>query len=222
MDSEAGCCFCAEFARGHMDYGGRRMDRTVLSTPSFRAFPAVGQIVEGYLLVVSQEHRISMAALERREYGELEDVLARAKKAIEREYGPSLVFEHGSVSEEKRGGGCIQHAHFHVVPMEADIVPELDALYLSRRVRGLEELAVQYERQQPYLFVERQDGERRVFLPDQKPPGQYLRRVAARHVPGMEDMWDWAAFPGYEAMGRTVERLRPLLACAPSYPTNPR
>jgi diadenosine tetraphosphate (Ap4A) HIT family hydrolase len=69
MDTQLDHCeFCDEFSGGtHNSFADRfhegRVDRTVLETKSLRVVPTLGQIVQGYLLIVPRHHCCALADL---------------------------------------------------------------------------------------------------------------------------------------------------------------
>ncbi|GAI58450.1 unnamed protein product, partial [marine sediment metagenome] len=98
----AECCLCMEL-KGELDsefyhrYQGVPPNRIIAETENFVVLPSIGQIVEGYLLIVTKAHRGSMGCLSDVEIIELEGLMERTRFLLTRMYGRPLFFEHGVV-----------------------------------------------------------------------------------------------------------------------------
>jgi diadenosine tetraphosphate (Ap4A) HIT family hydrolase len=188
-----GCDFCDEFSNGHDNafaarYGEEMQDRTVLSTENFRVLPSIGQIVEGYIMVVPTAHYVAMGDLPVGLVEELRALLAFVRKALTETYGNCVLFEHGARNDT--AGGCgIYHAHLHAVPLvnSTDPIHELRKLHSLIEIDGLDEIGPTTSGH-PYLYYEALDGRRYVSRVDQL-QSQYMRRFIARLVGKSE--WNW-------------------------------
>ena len=169
--------------------------------------PGLGAQVEGYVLIVPNEHVSAEAELSPASRVRLEDVKRDVGHLLNQAYGPCVFFEHGAcVTPYGSGGACIDHVHVHALPTEAQIVQlagrDLDFQPLPPRSHLGE------WRGRPYVAVEDQSGRRFVASGD-RVPGQFMRRIIAEAI-GSPQEWDYEAFPHHERMRSTVERLRPL------------
>ena len=123
-------------------------------------------------------------------------------------YGPCVVFEHGSSSPLARGGGCIDHAHLHLLPTDlpfAELTSAEDELPAVEGVEGLHVL----QGDDPYLFVEGQDGSAFAGKVGRL-PGQHLRRRLATQM-GVPDEWDYDVFRHEDRIRAGIETLRERL-----------
>src|SRR3989344_6771630 len=119
------CQYCSEFEIGHLDFNGKNLgNRMLFETDNFVVFPTIGQIVEGYSLIASKLHYTGMGHIPLELHAELESVKNKVRKVLTDNYRNPLFFEHGPASRAKKGGCCIEHAHFHAVPVNLDIVPD--------------------------------------------------------------------------------------------------
>ncbi len=202
------CEFCNEFTRGYLDIGGIK-NRILYETDNFMVFPALGQIVEGYLLIVPKEHYLNMGSLPIEMYSELESIKEKVQNILQEVYEMPVIFEHGPVSSTRRGGCCIDHAHFHVVPVNVDIIQELSRSFSYRTITSLIELKQQFESGTPYFFVEDQQKNKYVFDIIRRVPSQYIRKIIASKI-GKLEIYDWGAYFGIEEMKRTIKKLKRL------------
>jgi len=179
----------------------------LLETPHFVVKPALGQIVEGYLLICSKEHIISFGQLSSSLFEELSLVKLEVKRVLNDFYTTPLFFEHGTVSLEKRGGSCIDHAHLHAVPVDVDIYEDILTELIGYAVTDFQKVRVLFDEKKPYIYYEKQDGSSFIFELESPVPRQYLRRIIASKINRLE-RWDWRTCPGYQEYFRTVDRLR--------------
>jgi diadenosine tetraphosphate (Ap4A) HIT family hydrolase len=200
------CEFCAEFEKGNFGLNGIE-DRILYKSDNFVVFPSVGQIVEGYLLITSKDHYISMGAVPEQLHAELESVEDKVRNVLGKVYTTPLFFEHGPISDKNRGGSCIDHAHFHCVPVDIDIVEDLSRTFPYEQISSFKGLTRIFEHHVPYFFVE-ENKDRYVFNINFPVFSQYIRRLIADKI-GKPERGDWRNYPGYDEMKRVIERLRP-------------
>src|SRR5712664_2596638 len=95
------CEFCSEFS-GSTDnvfytlYHDTTPDRCLLATRNFRVFPSIGQIVEGYLLIVPVHHYWALDELPTELADELAAICECARSIVSQNYGRCISFEHGA------------------------------------------------------------------------------------------------------------------------------
>ena len=204
------CPYCQEFERGYFVLEQKNLgSRIINKTDHFLAFPSLGPLREGHVLIAPKEHIIGMSGIPEAQYDELEEIFKDIKTKIAEEYGNPIFFEHGDISMKKRAGSCIQHAHFHGVPANIAVVDYLNRHFKGKEINQLAELQKQTStrtnKQEPYLFLE-EKGRRYVFSVTEVLPSQYLRQVVAVQL-GTPTRWDWRTSPNLEEMLRTRERL---------------
>jgi diadenosine tetraphosphate (Ap4A) HIT family hydrolase len=204
------CDFCNEFSGRRNNsfnsiYGNDPTNRLLFRSADFVVFPTLGQIVEGYLLLVPTEHHTSLADLPVSLFQTFARLSESVTAALAAEYGPCLLFEHGTRSVD--AGGCgISHAHLHAVPFPTNLDP-IDSLrkqFSGKQLRDLGEIAQCSKGLPGYLFY--QDSLSRAFLFDVgNLPSQYMRRIMAEAL-GLEN-WDWRAVGREERLVATLNRL---------------
>jgi len=174
--------------------------------------------IEGYLLIVSQEHYEGSGELPPEYYSELDDLIELTRARLFEIYGQnSTVFEHGPRVGTCGWGGCIDHAHFHVVPgvnitapFAINLLDRLEStnhFYRVDRVEGFKRAADISERgRTSYVMLEPAGGTR--FLAEVNFPGesQWLRKLVANSI--RSEKWNWRTNPYHETAMKTAETLR--------------
>jgi len=195
-EAHLSCRLCPEMhgdlrqSEFHRYVGGDFGPRFIRESPNLVAFPALGEIVPGHVLVSTKSHYLSMGHLTIELYKELEDFLLQAEDAVSKAFNsPVVLFEHGAVSSSKRGGCCLDHAHIHLVPASVDIRARLRSLYQELRIKELVELQEFRKKGSSYLFFQGVTRER--FAYDAAiVPSQMLRRLVCMEL-GVNERWDW-------------------------------
>lgn len=211
------CDFCDEFSGGTQNafielYQGSLADRTVLETNSFKVVPSLGQIVQGYLLVIPKTHCCALADLGVELLEELDQLKLRLVSAMGAEYGTCALFEHGTRAEGS--GGCgISHAHLHVLPLPhaKDPLEKLKTSFQHERISGITALGI-IKPSCSYLYYEDTCGSCHVFYPTFL-PSQYMRRILAESL-GVES-WDWRASSREESVLVTLRQASRILSGYP-------
>ena len=147
------CLFCNEFDLGSFVVQNQNYGSRILSeSDNFFVFPALGQIVEGYLLLASKKHHIGIGQVPEILYPELESVLSKVRRVLLEAYASPLFFEHGPTSDTKKGGCCLVHAHIHAVPVQVDLLLALSKHFKYEKIKSLKALKEQFNKGVPYYF----------------------------------------------------------------------
>ena len=118
-----------------------------------------------------------------------------------------LVFEHGPRLNCYKGGGCLDHMHFHLVPTDVNLKNFLKPLFNLEEIKNFSRLREIYQnKKSSYLFFENQDKEKYLIEVDIPLPSQYLRQVISTSR-GKKD-WDWRIYPDDETFDKTLKRLK--------------
>ena len=188
------CLFC-ELADSHQQRHSMPEDHALAVSDNFYAKPALGQFVEGYMLIITKRHYRTLSEISSNDFTELDRFQDRLSKILMQLYhSPILAFEHGCTNAQRRAGSCIDHAHMHLLPFRNDISGYLKSRFSFKVLRSTAELGPCSSRGVSYLYYEWGKGEKLVFEVDVNIPGQYLRRVVCEQL-GQPDVWDWAAHP---------------------------
>lgn len=183
-------------------------DAPLLSTDNFLVVPALGQFVNGYLMIIARDHVLNNGLLSEDLYPELENVKNEVAAVLTQAFGPPIFFEHGPASRTHTAGCCIDHAHIHAVPVPVNLPAYLAKHFPYRSICSLAELKDAAIARKPYLFVETTPKERYVFQVGII-PRQYLRQVICALL-GMPELWDWRRYPFHDRISETVHRIAGL------------
>ncbi len=216
------CEFCTEFSRDGSIASTlftvlfpKREHRVLFESPNFVIVPSLGQIVEGYLLIITKEHYPSMGHLPPQLYAELLWTIERTCDILRTQYGCSCVqFEHGPVNSRQRGPCCIDHAHLHLVPMDLDLVSTELQLARTSTADDYPKNASEYiQAGLPYLYVKAQNGgtHSAILMDASDLPSQYMRRILA-NAAGKPHEWDWALSVGTQELESCLDTLGPEFA----------
>ena len=208
------CDFCNEFSGGTDNsfsqvYRERLNTRILFRSADFAIVPSMGQIVEGYLLIIPLSHYTSVADMPPDLIHELSDLCDGVRSFLSKIYGGCLFFEHGVRGIDS--GGCgIDHAHLHAVPLAHPSEP-IDALrkaFSLKAINGIHEIANQGTLNSSYLFYEGLNG-RSWITPVEFIPSQYLRKQLAETIG--TNLWNWRDCGIEETLIRSVARLSKTL-----------
>lgn len=181
----------------------------LLESENFFIVPALGQMgIEGYLLLCSKKHYIGVSSIPKNLEGELEEMIGRVKKSLKKIYNTEVVvFEHGPKTSCSKGGGCLDHAHLHIIPLKIDIIRYLSKIFKLKLIRSFTALKrVVKKTNTSYIYIESSAGKRYVISVEVPLPSQYLRRVIASLV-GIS-CWDWKKNSDFKTFQKTIRSLR--------------
>ncbi len=185
-------------------------DRPIMQSENVgTAVCAVGALVPGYLLVSPVQHESSVQSLTRPTAVAFLDFLAEVQATVERQFGPTTIFEHGSCrSEERRRSACITHSHVHIVPGSYALERLSLPVRRFKTLTGIVDIP-RAERNQGYLMYREPDG-MVCYAPDAG-ISQFFRRHIAKML-GRPEEWDYALFPDWANLRATQDVLRPASA----------
>ncbi len=204
------CPYCSNIFHAVIDTSNQPWNRKILETPHFIVVPTLGAIVEGWILVISKRHVVSMGALTEEELGELNDLITRVRDLIKSLYGSAVVFEHGPACDGTTFGCGVDHAHFHIITIELAVTPlidkELAGKVMWKPSYNLMYLSDMHLNSKSYLYiVENKSNQGKVACLDSI-PSQLLRRVIARHL-GIPELYDYREHAFYDNVVATLCRL---------------
>jgi diadenosine tetraphosphate (Ap4A) HIT family hydrolase len=179
--------------------------RFIAQTPHLVAVPTFGCFTAGYILIVPRLHVTSFGRLEQEVLTEAAELVETLAQRIAEVYGsPVLGFEYGNNAP---GSRRIEHAHWHLLPSEADLNGWLGARMHGQEIESVTELPSSPDAS--YIGVRDQGRNITVYsVPNE--PGQRirLRRLVAELDPRIDtSAWDWAAHTYPELIRRTVDDL---------------
>ncbi len=160
-------------------------------------------LAAGHILAVTKAHLTSFAQLSPSELTEVDARLTEHEGELAEIFGDYFRLEHGSDNVRSYGGsgGCIDHAHIHLVPAEEDVGPVLQDQLPWQRLDSLKDLA--WFRNRPYIYLGRLAAH--YVVPEPKLAGQWVRRQTAA-IRGI-DVWDWALSKNDSKVLETMSRI---------------
>lgn len=174
--------------------------------------PDLGMLMPGHLLVITQAHLTSFAQLDRERLSTIDEQLSLYEPALASSFGNYFRIEHGSDNLRAHGsGGCIEHAHIHLIPADEDAGPYIQAQLPWEQLDQYDDLVELRDR--PYIYLGR--SSMHFVIPDPNLSGQWARRQVAA-VRGLEQ-WDWALFNADDDLRITYEALKSLTLERSSY-----
>lgn len=198
MAEAAACTFCNLSDRPEILFDVNRADPEA----GISFVPTVGMLMPGYLLATTNTHVTSFAQLEKGRLRDVDRCLTRTEQYLGRIFGSYFRLEHGSDNITHCGsGGCIDHAHQHLVPAASDVGAHIQGQLDWQRLGSFEDLAD--FRGKPYIYLGR-DAEH-FAVSDPQLPGQWVRRQIAA-VRGIEH-WDWGIYNGAQELFTTFCKL---------------
>ncbi|MDI6737724.1 MAG: HIT family protein [Nanoarchaeota archaeon] len=180
----------------------------ITETKNFFVMPTMGQIVEGYSLIIPKKHVLCYGLLSEKMLDEYLELKEKIDKAATAAYQKPMYFEHGIV------GQTVPHALIHCVPSDRDLFQRL----LLRNYSIKEKRVIESEKDLrqvvrdfgPYYFYEF-NGLKMAFDVDSH---EAPLRMALASVLGMPELADWRNMnrqSDEKSMRKTVENLKKLL-----------
>lgn len=165
------------------------------------AIAGVGAVVPGYVQVCPIEHCGSLAEMDQSTIPAFLDLLDAVTGRLVSQFGDVIMFEHGGSSGTSTSS-CVDHAHLHV--MASDIKQGLSIPGETVLFGSLEQFLLSSDSpaRDRYVLVVESNGSCRIG----GDPGvsQFFRRQVAELL-GHPDEWDYAAFPNFENVQRTID-----------------
>jgi len=201
------CRFCG-ISKGYYKYLG--VDEPIYSNQEFFAIASIGPLVEGWTLIVPKKHHLSMKECYKMD--SIDDAIHAVLPTLREQYGDSIVaFEHGANSNNSTTACGTAHAHLHLVPLSASLMPLLESSALMWTVSQPQEVASKVGDSE-YLFYSDLSGCGRwadtvgILHKLESPTSQFFRRVIAQQC-GKEGYADYKRYPFLDVAIRTRNAL---------------
>jgi diadenosine tetraphosphate (Ap4A) HIT family hydrolase len=201
-------------------YHADASSRTLFESDNFYVAPPIGSMgIKGYVLISSKEHFIGTGDLPDAYRAELAEVVDHTRRVLRDTFHQEpFTFEHGPRVYGFRGGGCIDHAHIHMLPssdvldiVAAQTMRQLheDTFTMTSRhptiAEALKRASDIYDRQRSSYAIAAYDEFQLLLEVNFPLPSQFLRRVVARENGNRE--WNWRKDPDLDTMAMTMELL---------------
>jgi diadenosine tetraphosphate (Ap4A) HIT family hydrolase len=186
------CLFCA-IADGNAPEFTE--NEPIDQSDNFYAKPALGHFVLGYTLVIPKDHYNSFSELPADLFAELNAFLGKVRSRVQTVTSRRvMIFEHGSISKALPAGACIDHAHFHLMPLSNLLEQPLKRHFHFNRLRARTDILQYHEKKSQYLYFETPNEQHYSAVVPDRLPRQFIRRVACDAL-GRSHLWDWRINP---------------------------
>ncbi len=178
-------------------------DQVYAVGPDAVLVPTFGMFVPGYFLVVSTRHVLSFSEYEGSALDALSAFVSSTISELSPIFGEYLVFEHGpSAVEAASHGGCISHAHLHLIPVAAEVESPLLEELAWEPIAALRDLATLDGA--AYALCALRNN---YYVSESSTPGsQWIRRKIVEWMKLPKD-WNWATYAGEAELATTLKRL---------------
>jgi diadenosine tetraphosphate (Ap4A) HIT family hydrolase len=185
------CPFCTEIVTGlPPDREGVTVSTRLLhETADFVAIADISPLVVGHIIVLPRRHLLSFGTVPSKHRAQLAALVSELSTTLAERVGAPILLEHGTDSSSD-GGGCVSHAHLHLVPAELDWREPLSR-YRVTEVSSLDDLSYWGERDCPYVYAGAPSGAGLVADELRGIPKQFLRIEIARQLGLPGRIWDW-------------------------------
>jgi diadenosine tetraphosphate (Ap4A) HIT family hydrolase len=183
-------------------------NQRLYETENFAVIPALGSIVEGWLLIIPKERYISFGYFQLPQlFDELSQLINDVSNIVQKLYGAHIIFENGAFCSNTLVGCGVDYAHFHIVPTKHNLIEtienEFGIYYDWKQIDSLSESVKYIEDKKPYLYYNTQQRESLITTNDNI-PSQLFRKALAFNM-GLPDEYDWKKYPFTENIHKTID-----------------
>ena len=180
-----------------------RPENTIIDeSDNFIVLPAVGSLVDGYLMIVSKKHINSMSELKENEIKEYEFLIEKYRNKFKNIYNKfPIIFEHGTpIKDSDMKASSVVHAHTHIVNHqffdESAIIKNLN----FDRIDNLNYLS----KEKNYIMYINPKNNCYVSY-NFEPVSQIMRKIIAKDL-GYENKFDWKKEKFIENINSTIRK----------------
>lgn len=192
------CTFCSQ-----------EKDKIYIKTENFTVWLAIGQIVEGYSLIMPNDHYHCIGALPdilKKEYLQLKQ---KVRNLLTKYYGACIFYEHGRVGycNVQPGEQLCYHGHLHAVPVAIDLLESFKADGLFPiELEDDREFFKAYMEYGHYLYYEDVTSKKFLVPITQPLQRQYLRFLTAIKIVRPE-LANWQEYPEWNKFYSAKKKL---------------
>ena len=144
----------------------------------FLVIPDVAPIRPGHVLLLPTRHYLAMGAIPHDLVPQLERHISQIHSTMQAAFSRDAIFiEHGAVRPHE-AGSCIDHAHWHCLPDEDDILEELARRDMHGTPGRFADTMRRYKNNDSYFLVRRRDNH--WIFPPSGLPCQFMRLMTAK------------------------------------------
>ncbi|RMC47767.1 HIT family protein [Lactobacillus sp. ESL0230] len=192
------CTFCDEST-----------NQVYYRSKNFTLWATSGPIVEGYSLIVPNDHYNCIGAIPKELQAEYLSLKNLVRKKLIQIYGNCIFFEHGRAGycHVQPGEELCYHAHVHAIPINVDLKKSMVEYGLaSIKLDNPEDMFKKYYELGQYLYFENANNQEYLFQISRPIPRQYLRTLLADAV-GKPELADYNKYPNWEQIKMTRKKL---------------
>ncbi len=173
----------------------------------------IAPLSEGHVLIVTTPHSTCFGACLESVDKKLYQTQQQVCELLDSAFGcKTLFFEHGPAYPAE-AGSCIDHAHWHGIPLNGCMPPEIDKILHEGRKGNMNSLRQLHRAEKSYLYLEKHPERKTVHPVNDSLPSQYLRQLLVdRQNP---KHWQWQLMceqiETQEVFKSTLSRFYPLL-----------
>ncbi len=184
-------------------------DRVLYENNSFIVTPALGSVVEGYLMVISKRHINSMCYLNNEEKSDYIDLINTFRELMKEKYNRyPILFEHGSADKDiDNSASSIYHAHCHIVAHTFSNEEELKANMGFEKLENIEAF-FRTGFDKTYIFYMNNNGDLYVRLNSGEAFQSQSMRIRIAEDVSLNNNWNWKTHPHEENMMLTVDKFK--------------
>lgn len=191
------CIFC--------NLDTKKVVNTIIDeTDNFYILPALGSLVEGYLLIVTKRHINSMSDLSKNEIIEYLEIIDRYRENFYKVYGRyPIVFEHGTPKiHSKIKASSVTHAHTHIINHNYLVEDELIKKLEFKKINSIGDI----NNQKNYISYINPMGVNMVSYTF-SPESQLMRRMIAKDL-GIDEKFSWKEYSFMENVELTIDKFK--------------
>ncbi len=172
----------------------------------FKVRPSLGSIVEGYFMVITKKHLLSMSELNTEEISNYIELLKKYRQFLYEIYGKyPIIFEHGSSGQSEKKTNSVEHAHTHIVNHhylnQTQMLNKMNFLKVGDEVEALSAV-----KNKDYIFYIDNLGDV-YYTIDYTPESQIMRKYIANDI-GQGEKWNWREYPFYENIWDSLKQVK--------------
>ena len=180
-----------------------RPENTIIEeSNNFIVLPAIGALVDGYLMIVSKKHINSMSLLKENEKIEYEFLIEKYRNKFKNIYNKfPIIFEHGSpINDSDMKASSVIHAHTHIV--NHNFINE-ESIVKNLNFKILENLNYLSKEQNYIMYI---NPENICYVSyNFEPVSQMMRKIIAKDL-GYENKFDWKKEIFIENINSTIKK----------------
>lgn len=188
-----------------------QFDKVLWKNDQVALVPTLGMITPGYFLVVDRQHKTNFSHHSHASLIALESSLDHLVRRLGAVFGEYLIFEHGPDRSNCGGGGCVSHAHMHLIPCSKQLQRRLLEQFQWNALLGLSD--IERIRAGAYMLAGFEGTFHLASAPQVQ--SQWIRRQLVATIRGPRH-WDWKIDPGTAELETTLQEFNQVDLTKPS------